>query len=78
MRKTNYTHLVIARSEFLKQVGAPNETLRVVVIYFMFKYTFMIKATLLESLRSKKKKCFKGNISAQLVIRTSFLRENNF
>ena len=36
-------------------VGGPNGSLRLVIIYFMFKYSFGIKKTLLDSLRSKKK-----------------------
>ena len=46
--------LVLARSEFSKLVGAPNEFLRPIIIDYMFKYTFGIKTTLLESLRSQK------------------------
>ena len=55
MRKTDYKHLVIARSEFLKLVGAPNESLRLIIIYYMFKFTFFIKTTLLEYLRRQKR-----------------------
>ena len=29
---------VLARSEFLRPVGAPNESLRLIIIYYMFKY----------------------------------------
>ena len=50
----------LARNEFLKLVGAPNESLRIIIIYYMFKYTFGIKTTLLESLRNKK--LFKDSI----------------
>ena len=71
MGKTEYKHFVTARSDFLKLVGAPNESLRLVNIYYMFKYTFCIKPTLLESLRSQKKP-FKGSITAKLVIMTLF------
>ena len=35
--------------------GAPNESLRLIIIYYMFKYIFGIKTTFLESLRSQKK-----------------------
>ena len=41
--KTGYKHLVFARSDFIKVVGAPNESLRLIIIYYMFKYTFGIK-----------------------------------
>ena len=42
------------RSEFLRHIGAPNEPLRLIVIYYIFNYTFEIKTTLLESLRNQK------------------------
>ena len=42
------------RSEFLRFVASPNESLRYIIIYYMFKYTFWITTTLLESLRSQK------------------------
>ena len=35
-------------------VGVPNEALRLITIYFTFKYSFGIKKTFLESLRSRK------------------------
>ena len=52
--KTTYNYFVLARSEFLSHIGAPNESLRLIPIYYMFKYTFGIKTTLLESLRNQK------------------------
>ena len=52
--KTGFRHLVLARSEFSKLVGAPNKTLRLITINYMFKYTFWIKPTLLELLRKIK------------------------
>ena len=39
---------------FLRFFGAPNESLRLIVIYYMFKNTFGNKTTLLESYRSQK------------------------
>ena len=51
--KTSYNHFVLARSEFLRLVGAPNEFLRLIIIYYVFKYLWRIKTTLLESHRSK-------------------------
>ena len=51
--KTGYKHLVLARCDFLKLVGAPNESLRLIITNYMFKYTFGIKTTL-ESLRNQK------------------------
>ena len=68
--KTSYKDLVIARNEFFRLVGAPNEFLILIIIYYMFKYSFRIQTTLLESLRRQKKKYFKGYISTKLVIRT--------
>ena len=50
-------------------VGAPNESLRLIIIYYMFKYTFGIETTLLVSPRNKKNP-LKGLISAKLVIMT--------
>ena len=58
-----------ARAEFLRLVGAPNESLTLIIIYYMFKYTFRIKTTLLESLHNQKNP-FKRLISAELVTRT--------
>ena len=67
--KTSFMDLFFARNDFLKLVGAPNEPLIVITIYYILKYSVGIKTTLLESLRSQKK-YFKGYISAKLVIRT--------
>ena len=52
--KTGFKHFVLPRSEFLKLVGAPNEFLRLTIINYMFKYTFGVKKTLLESLQNQK------------------------
>ena len=41
------------RSDLIRLVGAPNESLRVIIIYYSFKYSFRNKISLLESLRSK-------------------------
>ena len=40
--KRSYKDLVIARNEFFKLVGAPNESLILIIIYFIFKYSFGI------------------------------------
>ena len=40
--KTSYKNLVIARNEFFRIVGAPNESLILIIIYYMFKYSFGI------------------------------------
>ena len=34
----NYKDLVFARNDFLRLVGAPNEFLILIIIYYMFKY----------------------------------------
>ena len=52
-RQTSFKDLVFARGEFLSVVGAQNESLRIILMYYMFKYLFGITTTLLESLRSK-------------------------
>ena len=67
--KTSYTDLVFARGEFLRFFGAPNESLKLIIIYYIFKYTFGDQTTLLDSHRSQKKP-FKVSISAKLVIKT--------
>ena len=38
----------------LTLLGAPNEFLRVIIIHYTFKYSFMIKITLLGILRSQR------------------------
>ena len=53
-RKTSYKDLDFARSELIRLVGAPNESLRLIIIYYMFKYSFRIKTSLLESIRIQK------------------------
>ena len=52
-RQTSYKDLVFARGELLSVVGAQNESLRIILMYYMFKYLFGIATTLLESLRSQ-------------------------
>ena len=61
LAKTSYKDLIFARGEFSRLVGAQNMTLRVIILYYMPKYAFGIKTTLLESLRSQKN-TFKGSI----------------
>ena len=43
--KTSYKHLVFAQIEFLSLVGAPNDSLRLIIIYNMFNYSVKIKTT---------------------------------
>ena len=67
--KTSYKDLVFPRNDFLGLVCAPNESLILILKYYMFKYSVGIQTTLLESLQ-RQKKYFKGYISAKLVIST--------
>ena len=41
--KTCNNDFVSARSAFLRLVGAPNEFQRLIIIHYMFKYSFRIK-----------------------------------
>ena len=52
--KTSYNYFVLARSEFLRVVGAQNEVQRLIITYYKFKYLFGIKITLVESHQSQK------------------------
>ena len=52
--KTSYNRFVLARGEFLRVVGARNEVLRLIILYYEFKYLFGIKTTLAESQQSQK------------------------
>ena len=52
--KTSYKDLVFARGEFLRFFGSQNESLRLNIIYYIFKYTFGNKTTLLDSHGSQK------------------------
>ena len=51
--KTSYKNLEFARSEFSRLVGPPNEYIRLMLRYYVVKYSFGIKTTLVESLRSQ-------------------------
>ena len=52
-RQTSYEDLVFARGEFLSVIGAQNESLRTILMYYMFKLWFGITTTLLESLQNQ-------------------------
>ena len=52
-RQTCYKDLVFARGKLLSVVGAQNESLRIILMSYMFKYLFGITTTLLESLQSE-------------------------
>ena len=53
--KTSYNHFGLGQSEFLRLFGAPNEFLRLIIIYYLVKYLFVIKTTLLDAQEAKKK-----------------------
>ena len=67
-RQTSYKDLVFARGEFLSVVGAQNESLRILLMSYKFKYRFGITTTLLESLQNKNTH-FRADLG-KLVIRT--------
>ena len=67
--KTRYKDLVFARGEFLRFFGVPNVSLRLIVILYMFKYSFGEKNNF-ASVTSEPKRPVKGSIWAKLVIRT--------
>ena len=46
--------LSFTRTDFLRLVGAQNESLRLIIVQYMFKYSCRINTTFLESLLSKK------------------------
>ena len=52
--KTCYKYLHLARIEFLRFFAAVNVSLRLIIIYYILKYKFWIKTTLLESLLNPK------------------------
>ena len=52
-RQTSYKDLVFERGESLSVFGAQNESLRIILTYYMFNYLFGITKTLLEPLRSQ-------------------------
>ena len=66
--QTSYKNIVFARCEILSVVGAQNEFLRIILMYYMFKYSFGITTTFLESLRSQSP--ILGLDLGKLVIRT--------
>ena len=50
--KTSNNHFVLTRIGLLTLLGAPNEFLRLIIIHYMFEYSFKIKTTLLDTLRT--------------------------
>ena len=51
MGKTSYRDLAFAQGEFFSVVGGQKESLRIILMYYMFEYWFWFTTTLLESLR---------------------------
>ena len=58
---TLYNDFGFARIEFLRLVGAPNESLRLIIIYYMFNYSFGNKIKF-DRVTSEPKKPFKGSL----------------
>ena len=52
--RSGYKHLVLARNVFLKVVRAPNVPIRLIIINYMFKYTFGMRKMSLKSLWNQK------------------------
>ena len=67
--KTSDNDLVFMRNDFLRLVGAPNVSLILIIIDYMFKYSVGIK-TNFARVTWEPKKYFQGYTSEKLVIRT--------
>ena len=68
---------VFAQSDILRLVGAPKESFGLIIIHYMFKYSFGIQKNLLESLRSQKRPLM-AILRQNIVIRTLVFSEVNF
>ena len=66
--KTSYKDLVFARGEFLRFFGDPNESLRLIIIYYIFIHVW--EQNNFARVTSEPKQPVNGSISAKLVIRT--------
>ena len=53
-QQTSYKDFVTTQSDIRRLVGYPNESFRLIIMYYMFKDSVGIKRTLLESIRSIK------------------------
>ena len=73
----NYKDLVFARNDFLRLVVAPNESLILIIIYYMLKYAVGIKKHFAR-ITSEPKKYFKGYVTTNykdlVFARNDFLR----
>ena len=58
--KTSYKDFVFAQNEFLKLFGDLNQSLILIIIYYMFKYSVGMKTTLLESTSEQRKSILKA------------------
>ena len=72
-RQNQLQGLSFARGELLRLVGAPNESLRLIKIYYMLKYSFRIKTSMLESLWGQKS-CLKARFRQNYLQGLSFAR----
>ena len=67
--KTSYKDLVFARGEFLRFFGDPNESLRLIIIYYMLKFHVWEQNNFARFTKESLKPV-KGSISPEAVIRT--------
>ena len=58
--KTSYKDLVFARGEFLRFFGDPNESLRLIIIYYIEIY--ILDLNIIARFTSEPKNPFKGSI----------------
>ena len=70
-------NVIFARNDFLRLVGAPNESLILIIVYYMFKYSVGIKKHFAR-VTSEPKKYFKGYVTTNykdlVSARNDFLR----
>ena len=72
-RQTSYKDLVFARGEFLSAVGAQNESLRLIIIYYIKIHIWNLNN--FARFTSEPKNSSKGSIEAKLVTKTKILCE---
>ena len=75
--KTCYKDLVFLRNDFLRLVRDPNESLILIIINYMFKYSVGTKKNYAR-VTSEPKNILNSYILAKLVIRNQILREMTF
>ena len=63
LEKTNSNDFVSQRSNFLRLVGATNESLRLILTCYMFKYSFEIKQNFAR-VTSERQKSFKVGLKS--------------